>query len=123
MMDAKELAGRFPAGASAAGLGRGVVEFELCHCLCPKHFARALTLEPAPAVCGFLITAHSAKSSCFEWELDEFLRKTQWNTCSEAHGTEQTAPFRALLRCFGSLPGDIEGGSAAPDGGWARDAR
>src|SRR5713101_3904427 len=71
MMDAKELAGRFPEGASAAGLERAA-EFELGHCLCLKHLARALTLRPEPAVCGFLITSHSQSRAASKGSLASF---------------------------------------------------
>lgn len=78
--------------------------FEDGYGLCVKHFIEAAKRAPSHDMRAFLARVESAKLARLQWELDETMRKTAWDTRPESKGSEQTAWHRAISR-FSGLPG------------------
>ncbi len=73
------------------------------YALCVAHFVRALALGPPPVIQSVLVETESAKLAQLDWELEEFLRKSGWESRPEPKQAEQETPWKAVLRFSGSL--------------------
>lgn len=76
--------------------------FEDGYGLCLKHFAWALSRDPAPEIRDFLVDVESAKVKRLHWELREAQRKRSWDARPEQKGAGFSSDQRAAARFSGS---------------------
>ncbi len=90
--------------------------YQTGYALCVAHFARALALEPSPETRRVLVETEAAKLALLHWELEEFIRKSGWDSRPEARQTEGATPWKAVLRFSGSLGREtgMSGGTSLP---------
>jgi hypothetical protein len=100
-----------------ASLTKNGVQFTNTHSIFPTFTtanASAMATGHALGDTGLRASdqSRSGKSSRPDWDVNEFPRKTAWNSHPEISGTEQITSFRALRRFSDSRRRDI-GGAAA----------
>lgn len=83
--------------------GRHIHAYERGHGLCARHLGKVLRRRLDAEVRSVLLRAGAATVAGLLWELEESGRKRAWTTRAEAHGTEQNAWQRALLRFSGAF--------------------